>query len=244
LRSYPEPTPGVWEIEVESRRTSPLLDNPYKLDVSLLGASFDPAVKTLPEAKVGTPAPVEWKVTNGFAAIDGKLAGGSLGSAKVARPSIKNGESQESTVTVGEGVERLDVAIGGVSDTGADLDLTVLLNGVQVGQSADGDSEEAVSLLKPAAGTYTIVVDGYSVPAGTTEYNYRDVFFSPSLGSVKVDSTKPVKLANGASAQVSAEVLVGGPAPEGRQFFGEVQLLNAHGTAAGAGSVVIEKVTP
>ncbi|MFF0060987.1 S8 family serine peptidase [Streptomyces sp. NPDC005279] len=244
LRSYAEPTPGVWEIEIESRRTSPLLDNPYKLDVTLLGASFDPAVKTLPEAKVGTPTPVEWKVTNGFAAIDGKLAGGSLGSAKVSRPSIKNGESQESTVTIGEGVERLDVAIGGVSDTAADLDLSVFLNGVRVGQSADGDSEEAVSLLKPAAGTYTVVVDGYSVPAGTTEYNYRDVFFAASLGSVKVDSTKPVKLANGASAQVSAEVLVGGPAPEGRQFFGEVQLLNGRGTAAGAGSVVIEKVTP
>lgn len=244
LRSYPEPTPGVWEIEVESRRTSPLLDNPYKLDVTLLGATFDPAVKTLPEAKVGTPAPVEWKVNNGFAAIDGKLAGGSLGSAKVTRPSIKDGESQETTVTIGEGVERLDVAIGGVSDTGADLDLTVLLNGVSVGQSADGDSEEAVSLLKPAAGTYTIVVDGYAVPAGTTEYNYRDVFFAPSLGSVKVDSAKPVKLANGASAQVSAEVLVGGAAPEGRQFFGEVQLLNGRGTVAGTGSVVIEKVTP
>lgn len=244
LRSYAEPTPGVWEIEIESRRTSPLLDNPYKLDVTLLGASFDPAVKTLPEAKVGTPTPVEWKVTNGFAAIDGKLAGGSLGSAKVSRPSIKNGESQESTVTIGEGVERLDVAIGGVSDTAADLDLSVFLDGVRVGQSADGDSEEAVSLLKPAAGTYTVVVDGYSVPAGTTEYNYRDVFFAASLGSVKVDSTKPVKLANGASAQVSAEVLVGGPAPEGRQFFGEVQLLNGRGTAAGAGSVVIEKVTP
>ncbi|MER7662354.1 S8 family serine peptidase [Streptomyces sp. NPDC096193] len=243
VRSYPEPTPGVWEIEVESRRTSPLLDNPYKLDVTVLGATFDPAVKTLPEAKIGTPAPVEWKVTNDFAPIDGKLAGGPLGSAKVARPSIGDGDSQESTVTVGEGVERLDVAIGGVSDTNADLDLSVFLNGVLVGQAADADSEEAVSLLKPAAGTYTVVVDGYAVPAGTTEYDYRDVFFAPSLGEVKVPAT-PVKLASGASAQVTAEVVVAGAAPEGRQFFGEVRLENARGTAAGAGSVVIEKVTP
>ncbi|NEE08412.1 hypothetical protein G3M58_18385, partial [Streptomyces sp. SID7499] len=28
-RSYKDPQPGVWEIEVEARRTSPLLDNPY-----------------------------------------------------------------------------------------------------------------------------------------------------------------------------------------------------------------------
>ena len=56
MRSYADPQPGVWEIEVESRRTSPLLDNPYKLDVAVLGAAFDPAVVTVPEAKVGTPA--------------------------------------------------------------------------------------------------------------------------------------------------------------------------------------------
>ncbi|MFC8826698.1 S8 family serine peptidase [Streptomyces sp. NPDC057137] len=243
LRSYADPTPGVWEIEVESRRTSPLLNNPYKLDVTVLGASFDPAVTTLPEAKIGTPAPVAWTVTNGFAAIDGKLAGGSLGSAKVDRPSIAQGEQKETTVTLGAGVERLDVAIGGTSDNSADLDLSVYRDGVLVGQAADGDSEEAVSLIAPAAGEYTFVVDGYSVPAGTTEYDYRDVFYSATLGKVTVGDT-PVKLANGASAEVSAEVTVAGAAPEGRQFFGEVQLLNARGTAAGTGSVVIEKVLP
>jgi subtilisin family serine protease len=243
VRSYENPLPGVWEIEVESRRTSPLLDNPFKLDVTVLGAAFDPAVKTLPEAKIGTPTAVEWNVTNQFAAIDGKPAGGSLGSAKVARPTIAHREQQESTLTIGEGVERLDVAIGSTSDNGADLDLFVLKDGVVVGQAADGDSEEAVSLVKPAAGTYTIRVDGYSVPAGTTEFDYRDVYFSSALGTLKVDSTKPVELPAGGSAQVGAEVVVSGAAPEGRQFFGEVRLLNGRGTVAGAGSVVIGKVT-
>jgi hypothetical protein len=244
VRSYADPAPGVWEIEVESRRTSPDLDNPYKLDVTLLGAAFDPAVKTVPEAKVGTPAAVDWKVTNTLAAIDGRLKGGSLGSAKVATPTIANHESQTSTVTVGEGVERLDVVIGNTSDKGADLDLTVLKDGKVVGTSADGDSEESVSVAKPAAGTYTVVVDGYAVPSGTTTYDYKDVYFSSALGTLKVDESKPVALASGASAQVSAEVLVNGAAPEGRRFFGEVSLLTARGTVAGSGSVVIEKVTP
>ncbi|WP_425281835.1 S8 family serine peptidase [Streptomyces ficellus] len=244
VRSYADPAPGVWEIEVESRRTSPDLNNPYELDVTLLGAAFDPAVQTVTEAKAGTPAAVGWKVTNTFAAIDGRLKGGPLGSAKVATPTIANHESQTSTVTVGEGVERLDVAIGNTSDKGADLDLTVLKDGKVVGTSADGDSEESVSLVKPAAGTYTVVVDGYAVPSGSTTYDYKDVYFSSSLGTIKVDESKPVKLASGASAQVAAEVLVNGAAPEGRRFFGEVSLLTARGTAAGSGSVVIEKVTP
>ncbi|WP_185300861.1 S8 family serine peptidase [Streptomyces finlayi] len=244
VRSYKDPQPGVWEIEVESRRTSALLDNPYKLDVSLLGATFDPAVRTIAEAKIGTPAAVDWTVTNNAGDLEGKLKGGSLGSAKVERPSISTGETYETTVTIGEGVEKLDFAIGGTSDANADIDLYVYNGDTEVGASTTAGSEESVSLVKPAAGTYTVVVDGYAVPAGTTEYDYRDVYYAPSLGAITVDESKAVTLANGASAQLGAEVLVAGAAPEGRQFFGEVQLVNARGTAAGTGSVVIEKVTP
>jgi hypothetical protein len=235
----------VWEIEVESRRTSPLLDNPYQLDVAVLGAAFDPETVTVPEAKVGTPATASWKVTNGFAAIDGKLVGGSLGSSKTTRPSIKHGETQTTTVEVPAGAKSLDVAIGRVSDAAADLDLAVYdATGKPVGSSADGDSEESVSVPSPAAGKYTIEVVGYSVPAGTTEYDYRDVFFAPSLGSITVDGSAPVKLGMGGSATVSGSVTAAAAAPEGRVFFGQVQLVNARGTAAGMGSVKIEKVVP
>ncbi|MEU3339970.1 S8 family serine peptidase [Streptomyces sp. NPDC006668] len=245
VRSYADPQPGVWEIEVEARRTSPLLDNPYKLDAAVYGAAFDPETVTVPEAKVGTPAAASWKVTNKLAAIDGHLVGGPLGSSKTARPTIKQGETQTTTVVVPEGAKSLDVAIGNVSDAAADLDLTVKnAAGTVVGQSADGDSEEAVSVASPAAGTYTIEVAGYSVPSGSTAYDYRDVFFSASLGTVTVDQTAPVKLGTGASATVSASVTAAAAAPEGREFFGQVQLVNARGTVAGTGSVKIEKVTP
>ena len=80
------------------------------------------------------------------------------------------------------GATRLDVAINNTSDPGADLDLFVYnAAGALAGQSADGDSNESVSLANPAAGTYTVVIDGYSVPAGTTQYDYRDVFYSLSV---------------------------------------------------------------
>ncbi|GGL69827.1 serine protease [Streptomyces fumigatiscleroticus] len=244
VRSYADPQAGVWEIEVESRRTSPLLDNPYELDVSVLGAAFEPEVVTVPEAKAGTPVTASWTVTNQYAAIDGRLTGGPLGSAESARPTIAQGETRTTTVEVPEGTTSLDVVIGNVSDTAADLDLTVYdADGKQVGQSADGDSEEAVSIADPAAGTYTIEVAGYAVPSGTTAYDYRDVFFSTSLGTVTVDES-PVKLATGASATVSGSVTALAAAPEGREFFGQVQLVNARGTAAGTGSVKIEKVVP
>ncbi|MEU3898432.1 S8 family serine peptidase [Streptomyces sp. NPDC045251] len=245
VRAYADPQPGVWEIEVESRRTSPLLNNPYKLDVTVLGAVFDPEVVTVPEAKVGTPADASWKVTNRYGPIDGKLVGGPLGSAETSRPSIAQGETKRSTVEVPEGAESLDVAIGGVSDAASDLDLTVYdKDGNVVGQSADGDSEESVSVPKPAAGAYTVEVVGYSVPSGSTEYDYRDVYFAATLGSVTVDGSAPVRLGTGESATVSGSVTALAAAPQGREFFGRVQLVNAHGTTAGLGSVRIGKVVP
>ncbi|MFF9036507.1 S8 family serine peptidase [Streptomyces sp. NPDC014892] len=244
VRSYANPQPGVWEIEVESRRTSPLLDNPYKLNFAVYGASFDPEVVTVPEAKVGTPTAASWKVTNGLAPVDGKLTGGPLGSAKTGRPTIATGETQTTTVEVPAGAESLDVAIGSTADTGADLDLYVYdAAGTQIADSADGDSEESVSIPKPAAGTYTIEVVGYAVPAGSTAYDYRDVFFSSALGEVKVADTA-VKLGTGQSTTVSGDVVAAAEAPAGREFFGQVQLVNSRGTAAGTGSVRIEKVTP
>ncbi|MEU6219856.1 S8 family serine peptidase [Streptomyces sp. NPDC047022] len=245
VRSYADPQAGVWEIEVEARRTSPMLDNPYKLDVTVLSAAFDPQTVTVPEAKAGTPAPASWKVTNTYAALDGKLVGGPLGSSKTDRPTIKGGDKQTSTVEVPAGATSLDVAIGNVSDAAADLDLTVYdASGKQVAQSADGDSEESVHIASPAAGTYTIEVAGYSVPSGSTAYDYRDVFFSPSLGQVAVDGSAPVKLGTGDTATVSGSVTAATAAPEGREFFGQVQLVNARGTVAGVGSVKIGKVTP
>ncbi len=252
LRSYENPAPGVWEIEIESRRTSPLLDNPYALDVNVLGAEFDPAVRTVPEAKAGTPTPVQWTVNNKGAAVDGKLVGGPLGSARVERPTFTKGQSTpvdpallERKVVIGEGVERLDVAVGNTSDPNADLDLYVYRqDGSLAASSADGDSEESVSLTKPAPGEYKIQVAPYAVAAGTTSFDYRDVFYAPSLGRVTVGADASVKLGAGESTQVSAEIVAAGTVTEGRQLFGEARLENARGTVAGAGRAVIEKVVP
>jgi subtilisin family serine protease len=240
-RSYENPLPGVWEIEVESRRTSPLLRNPYQLTARIQGVSVSPELVTLPSVTAGEPTPVTWTVTNEFGPITVTADGGPLGSANSQRPTIADGASQEYTVEVPEGAERLNVSIGNVSDAAADLDLTVLRDGVQVAQAADGDSEEAVSIANPAAGTYTVVVDGYSVPSGTTEYDYLDVFFSPALGSVDVPATA-TPLASGASATITGTVTAAAAPPAGRSLFGEVVISTTEGAVVGRGSVLIGAV--
>ncbi|MER5943273.1 S8 family serine peptidase [Streptomyces sp. NPDC001928] len=245
IAAYADPQPGVWEIEVDSRRTSPLLDNPFKLNATVYGASFDPEAVKVAEAKVGSPVAASWTVTNKLESVEGSLKGGALGSSKTARPTIAGGETHTSTIEVPEGTTSLDVAIGNVSDLGADLDLSVYdAQGKLVGQSADGDADESVSIAAPAAGKYTVEVAGFEVPSGSTAYDYRDAYFSSALGSVKVDESTPVKLATGDSAKVAADVTVARAVPEGRQLFGEVRLVNPRGTTAGVGGVTIEKVTP
>jgi hypothetical protein len=149
---------------------------------------------------------------------------------------------QNYTVEVPQGADRLEAVIGNPTDLGADLDLTVYLDGVVVGQSADGDSEESVSIEDPAAGTYTVELFGYDVPAGTTEFDYRDVFYAGSLGSVEVDGT-PVQLDNGETAELTGSVTAGALPADGRRLFGEMTL-NSDGAVIGRGGVLITEVLP
>ena len=130
------------------------------------------------------------------------------------------------------------MAIGNTADPAADLDLYVLRGSDLVGQSADGDSEEAVSLTNPAAGTYTIEVDGYAVPSGTTAYDYRDAFRAPGLGSLSV-AGGAVVLATDEAVGLTGSLTANATAAAGRRLFGEMQLLTAEGASLGTGTVLV-----
>ncbi|HET9020995.1 MAG TPA: S8 family serine peptidase [Ornithinibacter sp.] len=242
-RAYANPVPGVWELEVEARRTSPSLVNPYQLSAAVQGVTVEPATQTLPSVQAGQPADVSWTVTNAFGPASVSPKGGSLGSALSERKTIANHELKKFTVVVPEGAERLTATIGRTSDLGADLDLFVRnAAGTVVGRSADGDSEESVTLTKPAAGTYTVEVDGYSVPSGSTEYDYLDVFFASALGSLTTPDTT-VDLASGGSTAVTGTVTATTAPAAGRQLFGELTVVSAAGAVLGTGSVVVGSVT-
>ncbi|WP_238697941.1 hypothetical protein, partial [Streptomyces sp. E5N91] len=53
------------------------------------------------------------------------------------------------------------------------------------------------------------------VPSGSTEYDYRDVYFAATLGSVTVDDSATVQLGTGDSATVSGSVTALAAAPFG-----------------------------
>ena len=242
-RVYANPQPGVWEILVESRRTSGLQDNPFTLDATLLGVTVDPATTTLPSVTAGEENDLSWDVTNAFGDVTASAKGGSLASAKSGRFSIAHHAVQTYTVDVPTGATKLDVKIGNPSDKAADLDLFVTGPG-GAKQSADGDSEEAVTYANPAPGRYTITVDGFAVPAGTTEYDYIDVFYSGALGAISVDDPAPFDLASGASRTVTGSVQANSAVAEGRTLFGSMSIVSEDGALLGAGDVQIGAVTP
>ena len=209
------------------------------------GRHVDPASQTLASVQAGVPSALSWKVTNTLGAVSAAPKGGSLGSALRDRKTVGHDEHQQFTVTVPEGgAERLTATIGRTSDLGADLDLFVKdAAGKILGQAADGDSEESVTLPNPAAGTYTVEVHGYSVPAGTTQYDYLDVFFSSALGVLSTTDTT-VDLAVGGSATMAGALTAKGSPAAGRQLFGEMRVVSTAGAVLGTGSVVVGSVTP
>ena len=58
-RVYANPQPGVWELLVESRRTSPVASTPFTLSASLLGVTVEPAPLEVPTVVAGTAKAVD-----------------------------------------------------------------------------------------------------------------------------------------------------------------------------------------
>lgn len=244
-RTTGDPLTGVWEITVDARRSSDADSAPYTMTASILGATVTPNPDVIASATLGVPIARSYTITNGFGAFTGRATGTTLGSAKRLTPTIANLEQQQFQVTVTPGSTSLRATIGSPSDPAADLDLFVFncTSGtcVQAGSSADGDSEESVTIANPAAGTWVVLVDGFAVPAGTTTFNYIDVFVSPAFGTVAVTDANALRPA-GASWTVPGAVTANAAPAAGRVLYGNVSVRTDTNLQVGSGDVIVESV--
>jgi hypothetical protein len=246
-RTVTNPLAGVWELTVDARRNSDAASAAFTLTASILGAIVSPNPDVIASATLGTPVARSYTITNVLGSFTGRAVGTSLGSAFRATPSIANHAQNVTFVTVATGSTSLRATIGSPSDPAADLDLFVFdcTTGpcVQAGSNADGDSEESVTIANPAAGVWAVLVDGFSVPAGTTTYNYVDVFANAAFGSVSVTDANALRPA-GASWSVPASVTANAVSAAGRVLLGNVQVRTDTNVLVGSGDVVVESVTP
>jgi len=162
-------------------------------------------------------------------------------------PTIADGTLQSFNVTVPAGSTALRATIGSTSDPAADLDLFVYncVAGpcVLAGQSADGDSEESVTIANPAAGLWRVDIDGYSVPASTTTYKYIDLISNAAFGTISVTDANALRAA-GASWSVPGSVTANAVPPAGRVLYGNVQVRTDTNVLVGQGDVIVQSVTP
>jgi subtilisin family serine protease len=249
-RTWPDSTEGVWEVTVEARRTSDVPWAPFTLTASLFGVDVDPNPDIIENAQVGVPVPRSYTLTNNFGSFVGRATGSGLGSARRGVFTIANHELQHYTTTIPAGTTSFRATIGNPSDPAADLDLFVFrcsdptcTTRTNVGQSADGDSEESVTLTNPIAATYQVDVDGFAVPAGSTTYDYVDVFANPGLGSVSITDADAQRN-QGSTWTVPGSVLVSQVPEAGRVMLGNVRVVTNAGVQVGSGDVVVENVTP
>jgi subtilisin family serine protease len=247
-RTVTDPFPGVWEVTVDARRNSDAVSAPYTLVASILGATVAPNPDVIGTAQAGVPVARSYEITNILGAFTGRAVGTSMGSAHIDTPTIAHHAVQEFTVAIPAGATSLRATIGSTSDPAADLDLFVLRpNGTTAGQSADGDSEESVTIANPGEGVWTIVVDGFSVPAGSTTYDYIDVFFTTAaMGSINITDANALRPA-GSSWTVPGTVTANATPAAGRVLYGNVEVrtdaLPVPGVLVGRGDVIVEAVT-
>jgi hypothetical protein len=244
-RTTSDPLPGAWEITVDARRSSDAFFAPYTMTASILGATVSPNPDVIPTASAGVPIARSYTITNGFGAFTGRAAGSTFGSANRGTPTIADGATQTYDFEVTAGSTSLRATIGGTSDAAADLDLFVFncTTGtcVLAGQAADGDSEESVPIANPAAGAWRVLVDGFSVPAGTTTFNYIDVFVNAAFGSVQVTDANALRPAN-AFWSVPGSVTANVAPAAGRVLYGNVRVLTDTDIQVGSGDVIVQSV--
>ncbi|SBT54613.1 S8 family serine peptidase [Micromonospora narathiwatensis] len=244
-RTTGSPLPGVWEVTVDARRTSDAEWTKFTLTASVLGATVSPNPDVIDSATAGVPVSRSYSLTSTLGSFSGRAVGGTLGSARQGPFTIGNRAVQDYDLTVTPGSTQLRATIGGTSDPAADLDLFVLncTSGtcVEAGRSAGGSSEESVTINNPAPGAWKVRVDGYSVPSGSTSYNYVDVFTNPAFGTLAVTDTNASR-PSGSSWTVPGSVTANAAPGSGRVLYGTVQVRTDTNLLIGSGDVVVRNV--
>ena len=90
------PQAGVWEVSVDTRRTSDADNAPFTL--TAIDPRRERSARTptsIPSATIGVPVARSYTLTNLFGAFTGRAVGTALGSARIAPSTIANLEQQQ-----------------------------------------------------------------------------------------------------------------------------------------------------
>ncbi len=233
------PVPGVWEIRLTdvadtrtfdwraSEKGGPVPPTSVRLTVSALAVAATTAAAADNGAQqdagaLARPRNAESvRLVSQMGAFTGEAVSYPVGSARRAHPTIRNLEQQVYEVDVPPGTASLMARVSSASDPRADLDIYLFdCTGKECRVAATGAdwlANETASVEHPAAGKWKVVVDGASIPSGSTTFDYADVVFNQAYGMVAV-TDQPATRESGASWTASANVWQA-EQPAGREAF-------------------------
>jgi len=120
---------------------------------------------------------------------------------------------------------------------GSDIDLYVYRGATAVGGSGNGGSDEEVNVVNPVAGTYTVYLHGWGLPAGTSPFKLHTwVLGSTAAGNMTV--TAPTAAVTGTSGAIG--LVFSGLTP-GVKYLGSVAYT---GSVSGLPNPTIVRVDP
>jgi hypothetical protein len=231
------PRAGVWEIRLsdtrdlqewdweQARDEEPVPPTPATLTVSAIGVGV--AGGALASDNDGSARSGAVTATNRLAEFTGGIASLPLGAARKEQRRIGPREQHVLEIEVPEGSTGLMVQVGGFAESEADLD--VYLHDCsgnhcsRAGTGANLRGEEFIHVDTPDAGTWKVVVDAFHVPEGGIGYDYLDVVFNPTFGSVAAADV-PVERERDASWEVRTHQWETGDLPEGREPYAAFRL--------------------
>ena len=205
-----------------------------------------PVALAAPTSVTSTGNPISYNVTFGFAGPFSATARGLV--AADVTPGIVVDDPTDSTcsltspnaqlipVTVPAGTTYARFALFDADVTaGTDIDLCVFNGTTLVGSSGSGTSAEEVNLLNPAAGSYTVVVQGWGVVGSSPFTLHTWLLDSAAAGNMMVSA--PASATTGGTGAIN---LTFSGLTVGTKYLGSV----AYGGASGMPSPTIVRVDP
>jgi len=217
------PAGGIWEIFSSNNYYNawtwdvyaPPLPADIDFNVTLYGVESQDEVPYVPY-NVG-PVVFNYTITNLYAPIDAMVFATGVGPYNASIKNVADGGWYVEEFTVPAETYFLHIGISNPRDVAADLDLYVIgPDGTVYEDQIGPTSDEALELDNPEPGIYTIMVYGYDVPSGTTDfmltkYALRDGYFFSyePTAYIETGATANVTLLLNASGEVYPGVNIG-----------------------------------
>jgi len=185
------------------------------------------------------------KVYNVISAYTGSMGVSATGLVAATRTSnvIQGGATQcvNSVIPAGAEIARFqlfnaDTQGGSATDTDLDVFNGPNGTGAKVGSSGGATSDEVVTLKKPAAGTYSACVSGFSVPAGGAAYTLSSWIVGPAVGVQTLKASGPQTV----YAAGSASIVLGWNVPAGVRYLGNVTYTDPSSASIGSTIVFVD----